>query len=74
MDVNRSISVNGVVRCLDRVAPERGAPSDLRAGGHRLRVEHWCRFNRTNTCFHRPRIVLAERLVRAIQRGRATSS
>jgi putative transposase len=58
IDIDRSIDADGVVRCLERLAAERGAP-------HYVRFDHgpefiayavadWCRFNGTDTVFIDP--------------------
>jgi len=58
MDVERSIDADGVVRCLDRLALERGAPRYVRFDNGpefiAYAVADWCRFNRTDTVFIDP--------------------
>jgi hypothetical protein len=52
-DVERSIDADGVVRCLDRLAAERGAPVyvcfDNGPEFIAMAVADWCRFNGTGT-------------------------
>jgi putative transposase len=58
IDVERSIDADGVVRCLDRIAAERGAPKYLRFDNGpefiAVAVADWCRFNSTDTVFIDP--------------------
>jgi len=58
IDVNRSIDADGVVRCLDRLANERGAPVYVRFDNGpefiAYAVRDWCRFNGTDTVFIDP--------------------
>jgi putative transposase len=57
-DVERSIDADGVVRCLDRLAKDRGAPVYVRFDHGpefiAYAVADWCRFNGTNTVFIDP--------------------
>jgi putative transposase len=57
-DVERSIDADGVVRCLDRLAKEQGAPKYLRFDNGpefiAYAVADWCRFNGTDTVFIDP--------------------
>jgi transposase InsO family protein len=57
-DVERSIDADGVVRCLDRLAAERGAPVYVRFDHGpefiAYAVADWCRFNGTDTVFIDP--------------------
>jgi transposase InsO family protein len=57
-DVERSIDADGVVRCLDRIASERGAPAYLRFDHGpefiAYAVADWCRFNGSKTVFIDP--------------------
>jgi len=54
-DVERSIDADGVVRCLDRLAADRGAPVYVRFDNGPEFIAHavadWCRFNGTGTVF-----------------------
>ena len=54
-DVERSIDADGVVRCLDRLAKDRGAPVYVRFDHGpefiAYAVADWCRFNGTDTVF-----------------------
>jgi len=58
IDVGHSIDADGVVRCLDRLAKERGAPAYVRFDHGpefiAFAVADWCRFNRTDTVFIDP--------------------
>ena len=58
IDIERSIDADGVVRCLDRLAVQRGAPRYVRFdhGPEFIAnaVAAWCRFNETNTVFIDP--------------------
>jgi putative transposase len=58
MDVERSIDADGVVRCLERLANERGAPKYVRFDNGpefiAYAVADWCRFNGTDTVFIDP--------------------
>jgi putative transposase len=58
MDVDRSIDADGVVRCLERLANERGAPKYVRFDHGpefiAYAVADWCRFNGTDTVFIDP--------------------
>ena len=58
IDVERSIDADGVVRCLDRLALQRGAPRYLRFDHGpefiAYAVADWCRFNGTDTVFIDP--------------------
>jgi len=58
IDVGRSIDADGVVRCLDRLAQERGAPVYVRFDHGpefiAYAVSDWCRFNHTGTAFIDP--------------------
>ena len=58
IDVDRSIDADGVVRCLDRLAAERGAPAYVRFDHGpefiAYAVADWCRFNGTDTVFIDP--------------------
>lgn len=53
IDVDRSINADGVVRCLDRLAAERGVPAYVRFDHGpefiTYAVADWCRFNETDT-------------------------
>jgi len=57
-DVERSIDADGVIRCLDRLAADRGAPVDVRFDNGPEFIAHavadWCRFNGTGTVFIDP--------------------
>ena len=57
-DVERSIDADGVVRCLERLAAERGAPAYVRFDHGpefiAYAVADWCRFNGTGTVFIDP--------------------
>jgi transposase InsO family protein len=57
-DVERSIDADGVVRCLERLATERGAPVYLRFDNGpefiAYAVADWCRFNGTGVVFIDP--------------------
>jgi len=57
-DVERSIDADGVVRCLERLAAERGAPAYVRFDNGpefiAFAVADWCRFNGTGTAFIDP--------------------
>ena len=57
-DVERSIDADGVVRCLERLAAERGAPMYVRFDHGpefiAYAVADWCRFNGTGTVFIDP--------------------
>jgi putative transposase len=56
--VDRSITADGVVRCLDRLAKDRGAPRYVRFDHGpefiAYAVNDWCRFNKTATVFIDP--------------------
>jgi putative transposase len=58
IDVERSIDADGVVRCLQRLALERGAPKYVRFDHGPEFIAHavadWCRFNGTDTVFIDP--------------------
>jgi putative transposase len=58
IDMDRSIDADGVVRCLDRLAAERGAPAYVRFDHGpefiAYAVADWCRFNETDTVFIDP--------------------
>ena len=58
IDVARSIGADGVVRCLDRLAQQRGAPVYVRFDHGpefiAYAVSDWCRFNHTGTAFIDP--------------------
>ena len=58
IDIDRSIDADGVVRCLDRLAAERGAPRYVRFDHGpefiAYAVADWCRFNGTDTVFIDP--------------------
>ena len=58
IDVERSIDADGVVRCLERLACERGAPAYVRFDHGpefiAYAVADWCRFNGTDTVFIDP--------------------
>ena len=58
IDVERSIDADGVVRCLERMAAERGAPDYVRFDHGpefiAYAVADWCRFNNTDTVFIDP--------------------
>ena len=58
IDMDRSIDDDGVVRCLDRLAGQRGAPAYVRFDHGpefiAYAVADWCRFNETNTVFIDP--------------------
>ena len=58
IDIDRSIDADGVVRCLDRLAAERGAPRYVRFDHGpefiAFAVADWCRFNGTDTVFIDP--------------------
>ena len=58
IDVDRSIDADGVVRCLERLAAERGAPAYVRFDHGpefiAYAVSDWCRFNGTGTVFIDP--------------------
>jgi putative transposase len=58
MDVERSIDADGVVRCLERLANEKGAPRYVRFDHGpefiAYAVADWCRFNGTDTVFIDP--------------------
>ena len=58
IEVERSIDADGVVRCLDRLARERGAPKFLRFDHGpefiAYAVADWCRFNGAKTVFIDP--------------------
>jgi len=58
IDVDRSIDADGVVRCLERLASQRGAPAYVRFDHGPEFIAHavadWCRFNRTDTVFIDP--------------------
>jgi len=57
-DVERSIDADRVVRCLERLAAERGAPTYVRFDHGPEFIAHavddWCRFNGTGTIFIDP--------------------
>jgi len=57
-DVKRSIDADDVVRCLDRLAKERGAPVYVRFDHGPEFIAHavadWCRFNGTGAVFIDP--------------------
>jgi putative transposase len=58
IDVDRSIDADGVVRCLERLAAQRGAPAYVRFDHGPEFIAHavadWCRFNSTDTVFIDP--------------------
>jgi len=58
IDVDRSIDADGVVRCLDRLAKDRGAPVYVRFDHGpefiAYAVADWCRFNDTDITFIDP--------------------
>jgi putative transposase len=58
IDVDRSIDADGVVRCLERLVGQRGAPAYVRFdhGSEFIAyaVADWCRFNGTDTVFIDP--------------------
>jgi len=58
IDVDRSMDADGVVRCLDRLAAERGVPAYVRFDHGpefiAYAVADWCRFNETDTVFIDP--------------------
>jgi putative transposase len=58
IDTERSIDADGVVRCLERLAAERGAPAYVRFDHGpefiAYAVADWCRFNGTDTVFIDP--------------------
>jgi putative transposase len=58
IDVERSIDADGVVRCLERLARQRGAPAYVRFDHGPELIAHavadWCRFNGTATVFIDP--------------------
>jgi putative transposase len=58
IDVDRSIDADGVVRCLERLAAQRGAPTYVRFDHGPEFIAHavadWCRFNSTDTVFIDP--------------------
>lgn len=58
IDVDRSIDADGVVRCLERLALERGAPKYVRFDHGpefiAYAVADWCRFNGTGSVFIDP--------------------
>jgi putative transposase len=58
IDVDRSIDADGVVRCLERLAAQRGAPAYVRFDHGpefiAYAVADWCRFNGTDTVFIDP--------------------
>jgi len=58
IEVERSIDADGVVRCLERLAAERGAPAYVRFDHGpefiAYAVADWCRFNGTDTVFIDP--------------------
>ena len=58
IDVDRSIDADAVVRCLDRLAGVRGAPTFARFDNGpefiAYAVADWCRFNGTDTAFIDP--------------------
>ena len=70
--VDRSIDADGVVAVLDRLAAQRGAPAFVRFDNGPEFVAHavadWCRFNGADIAVHRPRLTMAERLDRVVQR------
>ena len=72
IDVDRSIDADGVVRCLERLAAERGAPAYVRFDHGPEFIAYaladWCRFNGTGHRLHRSRLTVAERLDRELQR------
>ena len=57
-DGERSIDADGVVRCLERLAAERGAPAHVRFDHGpefiAYAVDEWCRHNGTDTVFIDP--------------------
>jgi putative transposase len=57
-DVARSIDADGVVKCLERLAEQRGAPVYVRFDNGpefiAYAVSDWCRFNGTGTVFIDP--------------------
>jgi transposase InsO family protein len=58
IEVERSIDADGVVRCLEKIAAERGAPVYLRFDHGpefiAYAVADWCRFNGSSTVFIDP--------------------
>ena len=58
IDVERAIDADGVVKCLERLAAERGAPAYVRFDHGpefiAYAVADWCRFNGTDTVFIDP--------------------
>ena len=70
--VDRSIDADHVVATLDRLALERGAPAFVRFDNGPEFIAHavadWCRFNGVGYRLHRPRLTMAERLDRIVQR------
>ncbi len=58
IDVDRSINADDVVRCLDRLAAQRGAQAYVRFDNGPEFIAHavadWCRFNGTNSVFIDP--------------------
>jgi transposase InsO family protein len=58
IDVDRSIDADGVVRCLERLAAQRGAPAYVRFDHGPEFIAHavadWRRFNSTDTVFIDP--------------------
>jgi putative transposase len=58
IDVDRSIDADGVVRCLERLAGQRGAPTYVRFDNGpefiAYAVADWCRFHDTGTVFIDP--------------------
>jgi putative transposase len=58
IDVDRGIDADGVVRCLERLALQRGAPAYVRFDHGpefiAYAVADWCRFNGTDTVFIDP--------------------
>jgi putative transposase len=58
IDADRSIDADGVVRCLERLAAQRGAPAYVRFDHGpefiAYAVADWCRFNGTATVFIDP--------------------
>jgi putative transposase len=59
-DVERSLDADAVVRCLNRIAKERGAPVYVRFDNGPEFIAHtvddWCRFNGTGTVVIDPNI------------------
>ena len=77
-DVERSIDADGVVRCLERLAKDRGAPVYVRFDHGpefiAYAVADWCRFNGTDTVFIDPAVLGRTAGSRASTVGCATST